>query len=280
MADLISHMQQTPIIPNSLAVWGLGQMGVALKGPDGLIYIDACLSDVVAIQAGALWERAYPPPLLPEAVTNATYYFISHEHLDHLDPMTIGPLAKVSPQTKFVASAWCLDLLAELDIPAERIIVPPALQPITLPGSSLQVTAIPSAHYVKEYDAAKGYRWLGYLIEWNGVRFYHAGDTIIYPDYIATLRQLPTPDLVMLPVNGRDYYRETVLGAIGNLLPAEAAQLARDLGWDTLLIGHNDLYANNAIPYGEIATALERLAPRQKYKVLQPGELYYYVKPT
>ncbi len=48
MADLISHMQQTPIIPNSLAVWGLGQMGVAVKGPDGLIYIDACLSDVVA----------------------------------------------------------------------------------------------------------------------------------------------------------------------------------------------------------------------------------------
>src|SRR5262245_7244369 len=122
MQDLIAHMQQTPIIPNSLAIWGLGQMGIALKGPDGIIYIDACLSDVVERQAGTQWARAYPPPLLPDQVTNATFCLISHEHLDHLDPLTLGPMAKASPQARFVASAWCLNLLAELDIPAEHVI--------------------------------------------------------------------------------------------------------------------------------------------------------------
>jgi hypothetical protein len=44
--------------------------------------------------------------------------------------------------------------------------------------------------------------------------------------------------------------------------------------------GHNDLLPNNTIPYAEIIDALERIAPHQKYKVLQPGELYYYVKPV
>jgi L-ascorbate metabolism protein UlaG (beta-lactamase superfamily) len=123
-----------------------------------------------------------------------------------------------------------------------------------------------------------GYRWLGYLIEANGVVLYHAGDTIIYDDYIETLRRLPTPDIAMLPINGRDYYRETEGGAIGNLAPVEAARLASDLGWDTLIVGHNDLYPYNTIPYSSIVHALETVAPRQKYKVLQPGELLYYVK--
>jgi L-ascorbate metabolism protein UlaG (beta-lactamase superfamily) len=251
---------------------------VAIKGPDGIIYIDACLSDVVESKAGPRWARAYPTPVPPEQVTNADFFLISHEHLDHLDPLTIDQVAKASPQAKFVASAWCLSLLAELDIAAERVIVPPALEPVTLPGSTVRLTAIPSAHYEKEYDATKGYRWLGYLIEWNGVTFYHAGDTIIYPGYLEMLQKLPPIDVGMLPVNGRDYYRETILGAIGNLLPVEAAQMAHDLGWDVLIPGHNDLFTGNAIPNAQIIDALERLAPRQKFKMLQPGELYYYVK--
>jgi L-ascorbate 6-phosphate lactonase len=278
MRDIIRQMQQTPVLANSLAIWGLGQMGVAIKGPEGVVYIDACLSDVVEQQAGPRWARAYPPPLQPEQVTNAAFFLISHEHLDHLDPLTIGPVAKASPQAKFVASAWCLSLLAELDVAAERVIVPPALEPIPLPGSSLRLTAIPAAHYEKEADATKGFRWLGYLIEWNGVTFYHAGDTIIYPGYLEDLHNLPPIDVGLLPVNGRDYYRETVLGAIGNLLPSEAAQIAHDLQWDVLIPGHNDLFASNAIPNAQILDALDRCAPRQKFKFLQPGELYYYVK--
>ena len=276
MHKLIEHMQNTPIIPNSLAIFGLGQIGMALKGPDAVIYFDPCLSDVVREQFGDWWARAYEPPALPTDLTNGSYFFITHEHLDHLDPLTIGPAAKASPQAKFIAPGWCRELLADLDIGDDRVIYPTALEPFTL--GSMRVTAVPSAHYEKEYDARKGYRWLGYLIEWNGVTFYHAGDTIIYPDYIETLKRLPTPDVALLPVNGRDYYREVVIGATGNLMPAEAAMLARDLGWDVLIPGHNDLYPNNTIPMGEITAALASIAPRQKYKFLQPGELYYYVK--
>ena len=275
---LITQIEQTPIIPNSLAIWGFGQMGVAIKTPDAVLYIDLCLSDVVREQLGDFWTRGYPPPVMPEQIDNADFYFISHEHMDHFDPLTVRPVATASPNAKFVAPGWCTDLFHEAGVSAERIILPQALVPFTLPGTDVTVTAVPSAHYEKEYDEQKGYRWLGYLIESNGVRFYHAGDTIIYDDYIDTLKQLPQPDVVMLPVNGRDYYRETEANAAGNLLPVEAARLARDLGWDVLIPGHNDLYPKNTIPFREIVNALETVAPRQKYKYLQPGELYYYVK--
>lgn len=271
----VTQMQNTPVIPNSLAIWGLGQMGVAIKGPDATLYIDPCLSDVVRERSGDWWARAYAPPLLPADITNADYYLISHEHMDHFDPLTVGPAAEASPHATFVASGWCLDLFAELGIGRERILTPPALEPVALPGTGITLTAVPSAHYEKEYDAQKGYRWLGFLIEWNGVTFYHAGDTIIYPGYIETLRHLPRPDVAMLPVNGRDTYRETEADATGNLLPVEAARLAHDLAWEVLIPGHNDLYPNNTIPNEQIVQAL---APRQKVKFLQPGELYYYVK--
>jgi L-ascorbate 6-phosphate lactonase len=276
--DLISQMQNITILPNSLAIWGLGQMGVAIKGPDAVIYIDPCLTDVVREQIGEFWVRGYPTPLEPSAITNATYFLSSHEHLDHLDPLTIGPVAKASPNAKFIVTGWSREIMADLDIADERIIVPPAQETITLPGTSIRLTALPGAHYDKEHDAAKGYRWFGYLIEWNGVTFFHAGDTIIHPGYIEMMKAQPKIDVAMMPVNGRDWIREVVVGATGNLLPVEAAHLSNEIGWDTLIIGHNDLYPNNTISFAEIASAFEKNAPRQKTKVLQPGELYYYVR--
>jgi L-ascorbate metabolism protein UlaG (beta-lactamase superfamily) len=271
-------MEQTPIIPNSLAIFGLGQMGVAIKGPDATIYIDPCLSDVLLEQLGNWWNRAYPPPVNPIDVSNADYYLISHEHQDHLDPNTVGTVAKASPKAKFIAPKWCLDLLSDLDIDSNRIISPDALTSSYLQDTGLKLTPVPSAHYQKEFDEQKGYRWLGYLIEWNGITFYHSGDTIIYPNYIETLKKLPKADVAMIPVNGRDWFREQDAGVIGNLLPAEAARLSKDLGWDVVIPGHNDLYPNNAIPMSAIVDAFTSLVPRQKYKMLQPGELYYYVK--
>jgi len=275
---LLDQMNNTPIIPNSLAFWGMGQMGIAIKGPDAILYIDPCLTNVVEDLFGSWWYRAYPPPIAPEAVTNATYHLSSHEHTDHFDPQTVEPLAKASPAARFIATGWCRDLLKTAGVSDDRVIIPPALQTITLPGTSIKLTVIPSAHYEKEYDEDKGFRWFGFLIEWNGVTFYHSGDTIIYPGYVATLKSLPTADIAMLPVNGRDWYRETLVNATGNLLPEEAARLADEIGWGTVIAGHNDLYPNNTIPMGSIAEAFARYAPRQPYKILQPGELYYFVK--
>jgi L-ascorbate metabolism protein UlaG (beta-lactamase superfamily) len=187
-------------------------------------------------------------------------------------------VAKASPNAKFIVTGWSREIMANLDIPDERVIVPPAQETITLAGTSIKLTALPGAHYEKEHDDQKGYRWFGYLIEWNGIRFFHAGDTIIHPGYVEMLKGLPKIDVAMLPINGRDWIREVVVGATGNLLPAEAAYLSREVGWDVLIVGHNDLYPNNTIPFAEITSALEKTVPRQKYKVLQPGELYYYIK--
>lgn len=277
-ADLIRQIDELAVPQGSLAIWSMGQMGVALKGAGPEVaYIDLCLSDVVAERSPTLadkFRRAFPPPVFPEQITNATYVLCSHEHIDHTDPLTLGPLARSSPQATFVTSGWCGELLGEAGIETSRCVIPPT-EPITL--GPLRLTAIPAAHYTLEHDEAHGHRWLGFLIEWNDVVFYHSGDTLIYPGYVELLGGLPTADVALVAANGRDAYRDS-FGIFGNLLPVEAAWLAQQLGWDVLLGGHNDLYSWNTIGAGELAEAVQRIAPRQKQHTLQPGELFLYIK--
>jgi L-ascorbate 6-phosphate lactonase len=275
---LVDQINRLVVPPGSLAIWGLGQMGVALKGGTDIVYIDPCLSNVVAERVPELadqFQRAYPPPLHPAQVTNAAYVLCSHEHLDHADPLTLGPIADASPQARFVISGWAHGALDEARIDPSRRVVPEVDVPFAI--GNLRLTAIPSAHYTLEHDAQRGHRWLGFLIEWNGVTFYHSGDTIIYDGYVERLRRLPRADVAMVAVNGRDAYRDS-FGVVGNLLPAEAAWLATALGWDMLLGGHNDLFAWNALPAGDLAEAIQRHNPRQKHHALQPGELLMYIR--
>lgn len=274
---LIEQIHNLTIIPNALAIWGLGQMGVVVKGPDGVLVIDAYLTDDLYERYGEGSKRAFPPPLEPSDLTGITCFLISHEHGDHLDGKTVPEAAKASPDMKFVVTGWGVDKMVEAGIDRAKLIIPPTVEPIPLPGTSARLTAVPSAHYEKEHDSQKGYRWLGFLIEWNGVTFYHAGDTIIYPGYIDNLRRLPIADVAMIPVNGRDWYREQK-NLVGNLLPEEAARLALEVEWDVVIPGHNDLFEANRIPNSHIIDAFDRFAPRQKYKFLQPGELYYYAR--
>ena len=274
--DLIRQMNNLQVPSGCLAIWGMGQMGLALKGSDsGVIYIDLCLTDVVGERVSpTTFRRAFPPPVEPGDITNAAYVLCSHEHMDHTDPMTLGPLASASPQAKFVISGWSQEPLDEADIAPDRRIVAPTDKALQL--GSARLTGIPAAHYDLEQDQ-RGYRWLGFLIEMNGVTVYHSGDTLAYPGYLDRMKALPRADIAMIAANGRDVYREQ-LGITGNLLPVEVAWLSKELGWDVLIGGHNDLYPANTLAAGALADELRQLNPRQKYHNLQPGELFFYVK--
>ena len=277
--DLIQQMNAVVVSPGCLAIWGLGQMGVALKGSNQkIVYIDPILSDVVTQkipEMAGVMDRAFPPPLKPEEVNNADFVFCTHEHLDHTDPLTLGPLAKASPRARFVISGWAQALLDEAEIAADRRLIPLPGKALELDG--LQVRSIPAAHYQVELDPLKGSRWMSLLVSWGDAAFFHSGDTLIYPGYLDAIRQLPQADVGMVAANGRNAMREAQ-DILGNLLPVEAAWMADELGWDVLLGGHNDLFDYNALPAGDLFEAAQRQNAAQKVHVLRPGELYYYIR--
>jgi L-ascorbate 6-phosphate lactonase len=277
---LIQQMNQVAVQAGCLALWGLGQMGLAVKGADGrIVYIDPVLSDVVAMRvtdAANKFQRNFPPPVQPTEISNAFLVLCSHEHLDHTDPLTLGPLAKASPQAKFIISGWAQELLEEAGISKNRRIIPKVGQPLDFDG--LRISVIPAAHDEIEFDDQKGHRFLSFLLEWNGVTLFHSGDTQVTPEYLNHLRSLPRADIALVAANGRDEFRKSQ-NVLGNLQPNEVAWLAQELGWDMVIGGHNDLFEWNSIAPGSLTNALHKYNPRQKFRsLLQPGELFYYMK--
>jgi L-ascorbate 6-phosphate lactonase len=92
---LIGRVDALELGRRSLAFWGLGQVGAAIKGPTGVLYIDPYLTG--SDGEGGTLPRTFPPPVSPSEVTNTSAVLLTHAHIDHTDPDTILPLSEASP---------------------------------------------------------------------------------------------------------------------------------------------------------------------------------------
>lgn len=269
---LIGRIDALEVGGRSLALWGLGQVGVAIKGPTGVIYVDPYLTDSDG-EGGSL-PRTFPPPLTPGEVTNASAVLLTHDHIDHTDPDTLLPLAASSPEARFVAPYTSRDTLADSGLDANRVVVPEVGEPLEIAGA--RVTAVPSAHTEIEHEPERGYPYLGYVAEWNGVTVYHAGDTVVYDGLIETLSAWRI-DVALIPINGRDFFR-TSRGIIGNTDLREVAELTETLDFGLIVPTHYDLISGNTVDPGHFVSHLYNLNPMRPHKLLRPGELLYFAK--
>ncbi|HSK82940.1 MAG TPA: MBL fold metallo-hydrolase [Rubrobacter sp.] len=153
-------------------------------------------------------------------------------------------------------------------------------QGIILPGERpclcASITAVPSSHTELEHDPERGYPYQGYVIEWNGVTVYHAGDTVVYDGLIETLSAWDI-DVAFVPINGRDYFR-TRRGIVGNTDLRETAALTETLDIGLIVPTHYDLIEGNTVDPGHFVSHLYSLNPMRPQKLLRPGELLYFVK--
>lgn len=269
---MIARVDSLEVGGRSLAFWGLGQVGVAIKGPTGVLYVDPYLTDSDG-EGGSL-PRTFSPPIAPAEVTNASAVLLTHVHIDHTDPDTVLPLSEASPEARFVAPFTSRDTLVEAGLDEARIVVPEVGEPFEISGAT--VTAVPSAHTELEYDAERGYPYLGYVVEWNDVTIYHAGDTVVYDGLIDALSAWNI-DLAFVPINGRDFFR-TERGIIGNTDFREATELTEILDIGLIVPTHYDLIEGNLADPGYFVSHLYATNPMRPHKLLRPGELLYFVK--
>ena len=94
-AALIARIDGLAVPHGQLALWSLGQAGFVIKGGSTIAYIDPYLSDSVAASGGS--ARRFPIPIGPGAIQHADVVFATHEHMDHADGATLGPLLAASP---------------------------------------------------------------------------------------------------------------------------------------------------------------------------------------
>lgn len=123
------------------------------------------------------------PIKLPSGTGEADLILVSHEHYDHYDPQIIKSLRK-SSSTVIVPRSMANAGLLGMNY-GETVQVGP-----------FRVTGIP-AYNIKKNFHPQVQHWLGYLIEVDGVRIFHAGDSDNIPEWKGL-----KPDIAMLPVGG------------------------------------------------------------------------------
>jgi L-ascorbate metabolism protein UlaG (beta-lactamase superfamily) len=224
----------------------LGQSGFLIEVGGLRILLDPFVSDHP--------DRLVPPPPLELVADGIDWLLVTHEHLDHLDLGFVEILASRSPGARIVLPA-AVAADTPLPLPVEGVT---AGERIELGAAS--VLTVPAVHKLEASDEYNDERFVGYVVDAPPTSIYHAGDTILTDELFASLREL-RPTVCLLPVNGRDWFRERD-GLVGNLDAREAVGLAASLGAPMLIPTHWDAFSGNTVdPETVVAEARRADAP-------------------
>jgi L-ascorbate metabolism protein UlaG (beta-lactamase superfamily) len=264
--QLLKQMDLTEVPKDGVAIWQLGQESLVVKKLGKLIYFDPYLS--------ASPSRSFEPPIKPEEIYNADYVVITHHHSDHLDPFTLKDLAIHSPQAVFVCPAPHVQRMLDAGINKERIVpVKAGVSYELTPGISFTPIACKHEEYITDSDG--NHFFLGYVLNLDGLIFYHAGDAMADQDLEDALKPHQI-ELACMPINGHDW-RRLRTHIYGNMTFREAADMAAEIGAEMVIPMHYDMFAGNTENPAYFVDYLGRYYPSMKFKMLVPGERMLYL---
>ena len=264
---LLADIRASDRRDGNLRLWWLGQSGFLLQWQGVHVLLDPYLSDSLTKKYSQtdkphvrMTERVIDPARLSFVDIVAS----SHNHTDHLDAETLGPILSGNLQPKLVIPA------ANREFVADRLKIDSAI-PIgvdddnTVEISGIRISGVASAHETVERDEQGRATFLGYVLQLGEWRVYHSGDTIRYPGMAEKLQTFDV-HIALLPINGRKLERRVP----GNLSGREAAQLAKDIRARVVIPCHYDMFEFNTASPEEFVAECNRLG--QPCQVLQCGE--------
>ena len=235
--SFLQMIRETTVPEGSAAAWWLGQMGFFIKMGNTVLSID--------YYAFPRADRQVPPPVPAKELTGIDLFLGTHDHEDHIDRPSWLIWQDTCPGASFLCSRAHTASLAAEGMDAARLIGINEGESVNV--GDVTVRAVAAAHEFLDRDPQTGvYPHLQYILEGNGVRIYHAGDTLRYEGMLGKLLSAGRIDAAILPINGRDAerYRRNI---IGNMTYQESADLAGDLRPGLVIPGHWDMFAGNDI---------------------------------
>ena len=267
----------TKLLPDMVGIFYTGQVGFILKYNEKYILIDGYLSDYVdrnCCSENVKWVRKYPVPIHPEDLDFIDYVFCTHSHFDHADPDTLSTLAKINNKAKYIVSKGIKDTILSYGIKEDDLLAIDTDVKIQL-DNEISATAIPAAHEQLHKDENGNYLEVGFKLTLGDTTLFHAGDGCPYPELTD---KIGTADILIMPVNGRDYFRTEVLDIIGCFDSNEAITIAKQVNAILLIPCHFDLYDVNCINPAHFVDCLKEKNPDQKFHIFAPGEKFIFQK--
>ena len=132
------------------------------------------------------------PFKIQEILNDADYIFITHSHYDHCSVDDISKVIK--KDTKIITTSDTEEKLKILKISKERILEVKPNEKYEL--KDIKFSTIPAYNINKNFHTKEN-NWVGYIIEFNGIKYYVAGDT----DNIKEIQELEC-DIAFLPIGG------------------------------------------------------------------------------
>ena len=228
---------ETKLTEGQAALFYLGQVGFLIKYDETYILIDGYLSDYV------------------------DQNFSTEE---------VSKIAEVNHKARYYGTHTVVQAFREIGLP-ETSIEELRIDDTKSLTKTIQVTAIPAAHEELHPDGKGGYEEAGFVLRLGNLKIYHAGDCCLYD---GLEERVTGCDAMLLPINGRDYYRRYKKDIIGNFDSVEAVTLAKHTGARLLIPMHFDLYDVNEVNPAYFVDCLTRLNPTQAYHIFVPGEKY------
>jgi L-ascorbate 6-phosphate lactonase len=255
-AGLASRLSAWRPPRDSVGIVALGQAGFCLRCGDELVLIDPFLSPRP--------DRVVDAAVDPRELLGVTAVLATHEHADHLDLPTWAAIAESSPGAWFVVPEPLVPIVVDAGIAGDRIVGATIGTPVQL--GAARATPVPARHAVRMEDGysvgdqeRRAPRFVGYVLELDGLRLYHAGDTLTDESIVRTVGEL-RPDIALVPINGRDADRER-RGVVGNMSPDEAAQLAGEVSVSLAIPMHFDTIQGNLGRPEEFVRAMRERHP-------------------
>ena len=204
----------------------INQGGFIFQQSSYRLVVDPYLSDVVEKQHN--WTRLAKSPirvedLKPDAV------FCTHNHIDHLDPVSIPKIARQYPGCCFWGPQSVGEELVRLGIDPTRfyLIKPDQSKKI----NNMVMAAVPARH---SDDHA-----IGVVLKAEGKCIYLSGDTLYYPSLASEVLQSSGQkiDLALICINGR----------LGNMSIDEAVEVVKTINPHMAAPMHYGLFAENTV---------------------------------
>jgi len=249
--DLAKEVKDIKVPKGRVCITWLGQSGFMFKTDSNkIILLDAYLSD--CCEKIVNFKRITPNILNVEEL-KVDYVITSHDHPDHFDFDAI-PLIMKNNDCVLIGPPSCIEHSKEMGFSGERLLMihEGELKNFT----DFKVKGVFCNHGESAKDA------LGYILYFNDIKIYFAGDTAYTPEKMDAII-MEKPNLAILPING----------AYGNLNPIEATCYAKIIKSEITIPCHFWTFLEH--DFGSPRNFVEdmkKFYPEGKVKILKYGE--------